>query len=119
MNALWPVLLKMITIAVIVGILAGLVFVIGVMITRGKQETVSSLVNSTNLVGLFGQVQIPFDQHTKGKIRVNIQGSMVDVIACTHAAEAFSVGDQVFVIEAQNNQVWVIAKDSLKQDLPE
>lgn len=119
MNALLPVLFKMITIAVIVGVLAGLLFVLGIMITRGKKETVSSLVNSNNLVGLFGEVQIPFDQQSKGKVRVNIQGSMVDLIACTHASESFGIGDQVFVIEAQNNQVWVIAKDSLKQNLPE
>ena len=117
MNVLLPVLLKMITISVIIGILVGLIFVIGVKIFRGKQETVNSLVNSSNLVGVFGEVQIPFDQKTKGKIRVNIQGSMIDVVACTHSEESFSVGDQVFIIEVRNNQAWVIAKDNLKQDL--
>jgi hypothetical protein len=107
----------MVTISVIIGILVGLIFVIGIKIFRGKRETVNSLVNSNNLVGIFGEVQIPFDQKTKGKIRVNIQGSMIDVVACTHSNESFFVGDQVFVIEAHNNQVWVIPKDNLKQDL--
>jgi hypothetical protein len=88
----------MVTISVIIGILVGLIFVIGIKIFRGKRETVNSLVNSSNLVGVFGEVQIPFD-------------------ACTHSDESFFVGDQVFVIEAHNNQVWVIPKDNLKQDL--
>ena len=117
MSVLLPVLLKMVTISVIIGILVGLIFVIGIKIFRGKRETVNSLVNSSNFVGVFGEVQIPFDQKTKGKIRVNIQGSMIDIVACTHSDESFFVGDQVFVIEAHNNQVWVIPKDNLKQDL--
>ena len=117
MSVLLPVLLKMVTISVIIGILVGLIFVIGIKIFRGKRETVNSLVNSSNLVGVFGEVQIPFDQKTKGKIRVNIQGSTIDIVACTHSDESFFVGDQVFVIEAHNNQVWVIPKDNLKQDL--
>ena len=37
-------------------------------------------------------------------------------MARSNSVQQFLIGDEVFVIEAQNNEVWVIPKESLKQD---
>jgi hypothetical protein len=109
-------LLQILIISVIIGIVVSVIFVIFLKISRGKKQTISSLLDSRKLVGLFGTVQIPFDNQTKGKIRVNFQGSIIDLMARSNSAQQFLIGDEVFVIEAKNNEVWVIPKESLKQD---
>ena len=109
-------LLQILIISVIIGIVVSLIFVIFLKISRGKKQTISSLLDPHKLVGLLGTVQIPFDNHTKGKIRVNFQGSIIDLMARSNSAQQFLIGDEVFIIEAKNNEVWVIPKESLKQD---
>ena len=57
--------------AVTVGICFGGVIVLLIVIQRRRQK-VDSMVSTNNLVGLYGTVEVPFDNTCKGKIRVNI-----------------------------------------------
>lgn len=109
-------LLQILIISVIIGIVFSLVFIIFIKISRGKKHTANSLLDSHKFVGLLGTVKVPFNNQTKGKIRVNFQGSIVDLMARSNFDKQFLIGDEVFVIESQNNEVWVIPKESLKQN---
>lgn len=109
-------LLQVLIISVIIGIAFSLVFIVFIKISRGKKQTANSLLDSHKFIGLFGTVKIPFDNQTKGKIRVNFQGSIFDLIARSYSAQKFLIGDEVFVIEVQNNEVWVISKENLEQN---
>jgi membrane protein implicated in regulation of membrane protease activity len=64
-----------------------------------------------DLVGLVGIVELPFDGDTKGKIRVDVKGSMVDLPALTDDQQGFKLGDRVLIIQMQANKVWVVRNE--------
>lgn len=81
-----------------------------------QSNQANSLVESDDLAGLIGTVEIPFDNQSKGKIRINIKGSMIDLIAITEESKLFTRGEQVLVIGRENNKVWVVSQNTLSND---
>ncbi|MGK7889253.1 MAG: NfeD family protein [Leptolyngbyaceae cyanobacterium] len=75
---------------------------------------VNSLVQSTDLVGLMGIVEIPFDAQTRGKVRVEVKGTVADFVARTDEQDhGFEVGDRVLIVGSDNNRLWVVSAQSL------
>ncbi|HEY9636822.1 MAG TPA: NfeD family protein [Coleofasciculaceae cyanobacterium] len=106
-------LLLIACISVAVGIVCGSLIVLLLYVGR-RNKVVNSLVRFNQVVGLSGTVEIPFDAQSKGKVRVNIQGSMVEFVAFTDEQKEFTKGDRVFIVEMKGNKVWVVAEDSLQ-----
>jgi len=79
-----------------------------------RQRRVDSLVRSNDLVGLLGTVELPFDAQSRGKVRMQVKGSMVDFVAHTDAAGGFAAGDRVVVVGTEQNRVWVVSEDSIR-----
>ncbi|MGB3656187.1 MAG: NfeD-like protein [Rivularia sp. (in: cyanobacteria)] len=100
--------------AVTIGICCGAIIVLLIVIQR-RRKKVDSMLSTNNLVGLYGTVEVPFDNTCKGKIRVNMpgQGLTVDFVACTDDSKGFQPGDKVFIVQVKNNQLWVISESSL------
>lgn len=73
-----------------------------------RRRQVNSLVQSADLAGLEGTVEIPFDASTRGKVRLQVKGSTVDFIAYTNDSTPLDAGDRVFVIGTENNRLWVV-----------
>lgn len=99
-------------ISIAVGIFGGILILFLLYIRRGN-KTANSLVNSQQVVGLSGIVEIPFDARSKGKVRVNVKGSFVEFVAFTDESK-FNKGDRVFIVAMKGHQVWVVAEDSLQ-----
>lgn len=93
-------------ISIAVGIFVGALIVWFIYFWR-RREVIDSLMKPEDLVGLCGVVELPFDTDSKGKIRVEVRGSMVDLIAVTEDEQGFELGDRVLIIQMQNNKVWV------------
>lgn len=107
------------TIAVAIGIVCGSMMAWSLRILGGNQT--NSFVRSDDLVGSVGQVEIPFDANSRGKVRLNVKGSTVAYSAYTEESSGFQQGDQVLVVGMENNRVWVVAVDTLegeKNSLP-
>ena len=96
-------------ISIIVGILCGTIMA-WVLYTL-KHSKVDSLVRSSDLVGLSGTVEIPFDKNSKGKIRINVKESVVEFIAFTEESRQFTRGEKAFIVGVENNRVWVVSED--------
>jgi membrane protein implicated in regulation of membrane protease activity len=73
------------------------------------QRQVDSLVRAPDLVGLTGIVEVPFDRTRRGKVRLLIKGSMIDLLASTDEAQTLQQGDRVLVVSAEQNRLWVVA----------
>jgi len=97
-------------ISIAIGVFIGALIVWFIYFWR-RREVIDSLMKPEDLVGLYGIVELPFDSDSKGKIRVDVRGSMVDLIALTDDQESFQVGERVLVIQMQNNKVWVTRHD--------
>ncbi|ACK66915.1 conserved hypothetical protein [Rippkaea orientalis PCC 8801] len=106
-------LIKLALITLLVGIGIGVLFVILIKLQR-RNTVINSLVNPQNIVGLMGTVDLPFNQNSKGKVRVIHQGSTLIFTALSHFSHEFKVGEKVLIIEIQGTKVWVIPETELK-----
>ena len=93
-------------ISVAVGIFIGALIAWFIYFWR-RRELIDSLMKPEDLVGLCGIVELPFDADSKGKVRVDVRGSMVDLVALTEDRQELKVGDRVLIIQMQDNRVWV------------
>ncbi len=93
--------------AVFMGILCGSL-VAGSLRLLQKRHT-DSLVRSDDLVGAMGTVEVPFDNHSRGKVRLLVKGSLIDMLASTDEARPFKQGDRVLVVGLDQNHLWVVA----------
>lgn len=103
-------------IALLTGLLCGTVIS---LIMRGlTNRQVNSLVRSDDLVGVIGIVEIPFDQDSKGKVKLTVKNSDLYLIAYTQENRPFQKGEEVLVVGMDNNKLWVVSSDQMAQ-LPE
>lgn len=99
--------------SVLMGIVCG-AFVAGSLRVLRRQKS-NSLVRSDDLVGLTGTVELPFDKHSRGKVRLLVKGSLIDSVAYTDDAQAFKLGDRVLVVSTERDQLWVVSAESLNE----
>lgn len=100
--------------AITIGVILGVLFIILIKINRGN-TVINSLVSVNQIVGAIGRVEIPFDQNSKGKVRVGIKGSLIDFVALTSLPYQFQLGELVLIIEIKENKVWVIPEKYLRK----
>ena len=93
-------------ISIAIGIFVGALIVWFIYFWR-RREVIDSLMKPEDLVGLCGIVELPFDRDSRGKVRVDVRGSMVDLAARTEDKQELQVGDRVLIIQMQDNKVWV------------
>ncbi|NEP78024.1 MAG: NfeD-like protein [Okeania sp. SIO3C4] len=98
-------------ISIIVGILCGTVM--AWVLHTLKNSQADSLVRSGDLVGLSGIVQIPFDKNSRGKIRLNVKESVVELMAFTEEFREFTRGEKALIVGIENNRAWVVSEDYL------
>ncbi|NEQ97219.1 MAG: YqiJ family protein [Cyanothece sp. SIO2G6] len=104
--------LVILTIALVIGLFLGIAIASTFLVLYYRQ--VNSLVQSTDLVGLVGTVEIPFDANTRGKVRVDVRGTTVDFVARTDEKNhGFAVGDRVLIVGSDNNRLWVVSTSTL------
>lgn len=99
-------------ISITIGIFVGALIVWFIYFWR-RRQIIDSLMKPDDLVGLCGIVELPFDATCKGKVRVDVKGSMVDLIALTDDEQEFQVGDRVLIIQMKANKVWVVRSESV------
>lgn len=104
-------MLTLILWTIAIGCLIGFTIVFLIIVKQG-QENVNSLSSLESALGLWGTVEIPFDAKQRGKIRVVVRGSALDLVAFTDDPQGFKCGDRVLVVEAHKNGVWVVAANA-------
>jgi membrane protein implicated in regulation of membrane protease activity len=104
-------------IALAMGLLCGATLV---SILRGlKNRQVNSLVRNEDFAGLVGIVELPFDGRSKGKVRLEVGGSTLHLVAQTDEERSFQPGDPILVVGRTQNRLWVVsAENSIKPPEP-
>lgn len=106
-----PVILLM---ALAMGLICGTAMSSVLLYLRSQQA--DSLVGGDDLMGLAATVEIPFDASSRGKVRLQVKGNIVDMVALTDDSQAFAPGEQVVIVGTQNSQVWVVSSETFNQD---
>ena len=86
-------LLGITAISITVGIFVGALIVWFIFFWR-RREVVDSLMKPEDLIGLCATVELPFNAESRGKIRVEVKGSLVDLVARTEDSQGFQVDDR-------------------------
>ncbi|PZD71483.1 hypothetical protein C1752_06374 [Acaryochloris thomasi RCC1774] len=81
---------------------------------RRRDQVIDSLIQLEQLVGHAGTVEMPFDHHSQGKVRVDINGSALNLRAFTDDVQGFKLGDRVVVMATQGDRVWVVSEQTFK-----
>lgn len=97
-------------ISLLMGILVGMIVVLIIQLWR-KKILSDSLVRSSQLIGKTATVEIPFDENSKGKIRLNIKDCVLELTACTDYSDKLQLGQTVLIIQVKDNNVWVVPHD--------
>ncbi|QUY40994.1 NfeD family protein [Acaryochloris marina] len=99
--------------AIVMGLICGTIMS-GLLLYLRYQQA-DSLISHDDLVGLAGTVEVPFDAQSRGKVRLKVKGSILEVVAFTDGNSSFQPGEQVVVVGTQENRVWVVSSDSFNQ----
>lgn len=99
-------------IAVLVGLVIGTAMAWLLRILGGNYT--NSMSRTDDLVGAVGTVEIPFDCNSRGKVQLSLKGSTVGFSAMTEQETEFQRGEKVLVVSWQDNKLWVVSADSLK-----
>lgn len=99
--------------SVAVGLAVGTALVLLVQLQR-RSEVINSMPSFANAVGQWGIVEVPFGANSRGKVRLTLKGSTMDLLATTDSERHLTVGERVFVVAAQGNSVLVVAEDQMQ-----
>ncbi len=99
--------------SIAVGLAVGTALVLLLQLQR-RAEVINSMPSFSNAVGQWGVVEVPFSSTSRGKVRLTLKGSTMDLLATTDAERQLGVGEQVFVVAAQGNSVLVVPKDQMQ-----
>lgn len=92
--------------AVLIGLICGSGVALALRALRRRQA--NSLVETADLAGLEGTVEVPFDASSRGKVRLRVKGSVVDFIAYTSHTKPLERGDRILVIGTESDRLWVV-----------
>ena len=102
-------------VALIAGLMGLLCGTMAAVVLRSlSRNSVNSLTRPEDLAGQVGTVEIPFDAHSRGKVRLRIRGSTVGFFALTQEDRTFQPGESVLVVGLENNKLWVVSTDALE-----
>ncbi|MEM6500611.1 MAG: NfeD-like protein [Cyanobacteria bacterium P01_C01_bin.89] len=87
---------------------------VGILGWLKTQEQSNSLLSTDDWIGACGVVEIPFDQDSRGKVKLDVKGSQVRIQARTAEVKKFEVGERVVVIRVEDNRAWIVAEDSVR-----
>ncbi len=78
-----------------------------------SRQPISSMVKPESLIGQVGQVEIPFDQASRGKVKLVLGDSTVSYFAITQEERAFAVGESVLVVGMEHGKLWVASAEEV------
>jgi membrane protein implicated in regulation of membrane protease activity len=80
-----------------------------------SRQPISSMVKPEALIGQVGQVEIPFDQASRGKVKLVLGDSTVSYFAITQEERAFAVGESVLVVGMEHGKLWVASAEEVEE----
>ena len=108
----WPASIIFI-IAVIMGILLG--GTLAMALRHLARRHADSLIRTEDFAGRVGIVELPFDAKSKGKVRLELRGSTLHMMALTDDTKQFVPGDKVLVVNVEKNRLWVVSDETAAQ----
>lgn len=98
-------------IALATGLLIGLTMAL--VLHQLRRRDVDSLVRSSDLVGQTGTLTLPCSPDSRGKVRLSVKGSLLDLSALSSNGP-LAVGTAVAVLRHEGSRVWVIPLQDLE-----
>jgi membrane protein implicated in regulation of membrane protease activity len=92
--------------AVMTGAVIG--FAAAFVIQRLKRQEVGAGVTEEDFKGMEGVLLLPLPPGGKGKVRLEVKGQMVDVIARCDDPQEIAKGSRVMIIDFKNNEAVVV-----------
>lgn len=108
----WPPMFIFIA-AIAMGILLG--GTLAIVLRHLARRHADSLIRTEDFAGHVGIVELPFDSKSKGKVRLELRGSVLHMMALTDDTKQFAPGDKVLVVNVENDRLWVVSDETAAQ----
>lgn len=99
--------------SIAIGVAVGSAIVILIQLQR-RTKVINSMPSMANAVGRWAIVEVPFNAGSRGKIRITLKGSTIDLAAITDTERTLNVGDRVFIVAVQGNRVMVVPEEHMQ-----
>lgn len=108
----WPA-----SVIFIVALLMGIVLggTLAIVLRHLARRHADSLIRTEDFAGRVGIVELPFDAKSKGKVRLELRGSTLHMMALTDDTKQFVPGDKVLVVNVEKNRLWVVSDETAAQ----
>lgn len=97
--------------ALITGFLTGTV--VHTLITWIKRHLKDSSVEEKDLVGVHGKVLVPARGADPGKIRIEVKGDIIDLLAVSDDGRDIDAGSEIFVVAVEGNHARIARQEDL------
>ncbi|MEM8602396.1 MAG: NfeD-like protein [Cyanobacteria bacterium P01_H01_bin.121] len=94
--------------AIAMGLFCGTTMATTLRFLRGRRA--NSLIETSDLIGQVGSVELPFDPESRGKVRLNLRGVSVAFTAHTEEQQAFAIDDRAVIVNVDGSNVWVVSE---------
>ncbi|MEN9206600.1 MAG: NfeD family protein [Gloeomargarita sp. GMQP_bins_120] len=94
-------------------------WLVTLLLGRLRRHTPNSLITPDDLIGCTGTVELPFDRHQPGRVRLSLKGRQVEYPARTPSDTPLQWGQSIVVVDVQGNFVEVVPQgvDNPESDL--
>jgi len=96
--------------ALVLGILLAVVFVIGVFWYR-RGQSIEHFVQPSDYLGRPAVVLLPIRATQRGKVRLELNGQRLELAATTESDRSFDIGEIVYGVQWDDCLLWVLAKE--------
>lgn len=103
----WPTLVASLVMGLLIGVSAAFV------IQRLKRDVVGEVADEQHFKGQEGTVLLPLSAQKQGKVRLTVQGQIVDLPARTDEELEIPVGEKVLVIDCADHTLIVVRAPEL------
>ncbi len=97
-----------------VGLLMG--FGVSVALRWLQKSQTSSAVSERELLGVEARVLVPLKTGSSGKIRATLKGEMIDLLAITDEGQEIAAGEQVMIVDVENDRARVVRRSAFFGD---
>lgn len=95
-------------ISISVGLICGLAIAYTMRFLQLSETT--SMASEKDLVGAEAKVLVPLHSDHPGKIRANVKGELIDLVALSDGKESIEAGEQVMIVELEGDRAKVVRR---------
>lgn len=105
---------KIATFSAVTGVIVGTI--VAYLMRLAKRLEAGSSVRTEDFLGRTGEVVVAIRPGSAGKVRVNLRGDIIDVIAIPNDGETLEIGSEAVIVTMESDRARVMSRAALLEE---